>query len=278
MKVYIYILICVLSVIPTSVNAQLFGFNIKSNNQLFIEQAVNGSIYKITQYYQLCDTVKSETFGREGKDYFNKVIYISINTENGLLFENEALTPWINDPDFEEYRNSYKPILFRSDVSNVFPRPISMSEFSLSISNTLMQHEDYCVFRDSLLEIGLKCDTVVGRKDGWIVWIVSESNLENSDSLQIISFHKEINIQEDFNSIGLETPETKKNVIGGLYITPLNTQVGQITFYLSGILRKNGTEWSIVYPFIKQKSSDKGKLTVIKSGINSLDPIKKRKK
>lgn len=57
-------------------NAQIFNFSLRTNNQQVIDEAMSGAFVRINQSYELCDTVQNEHFGRNEKDYFSIVPFV----------------------------------------------------------------------------------------------------------------------------------------------------------------------------------------------------------
>ena len=53
--------------------------------------------------------------------------------------------------------------------------------------------------------------------------------------------------------VNIKAPSTEKEVWGGIFVTPVQTSVGQITFLLSGIIQYKGNDiWSVISPFMKE--------------------------
>ena len=269
-----------MSVVSLSSMAQIFNFSLRTNNQQLIDEALSGAFIRINQSYELCDTIKNEHFGREGKDYFSIVPFIGIETERGLIFPSSALQPWNSDNDFDEYKNQYKPLVTETKFNSLNSRkalihqesefPISGSELSRYItilSDSTKTHE------------GLKVDTVPGPKSGWLIWLSSNANLAESDSVRFTSIKKDIEVPVDGSFLHIDKPEISETVFGGIYVTPVQSSIGQLTFTLTGVMVLDEEGWVLDFPFIT-KSVENKSLTPIK-GINGnakLNPLKKKKK
>ena len=269
---------CAIVAIPAA--AQIFNFSLRTNNQQLIDLALSGAFVKLNQSYELCDTTNNEHFGRDGKDYFSIIPFIGVNTEQGIVFPSAIQTPWTYDKDFDKYKDKFKPLatksslsLLNADAKDLIYKtdiPIEGKE----ISNHLIALSD-TVYHDN----GLKIDSIPGKKNGWVIWISSNKELIHNDSIKFTSINKEIEVAADGESILIEDPEIAETVYGGLYVTPTQSSIGELTFYVTGLLTPNDEGWILDFPFIRNSSNNKP-LTPIK-GIadgNKLNPLKKKKK
>lgn len=261
------------------VSAQLLGFSLRTNNQQLIDEALAGAFVRISQSYELCDTVSNQHFGRGGKDYFSKIPYFGVETEKGLVFPSSVLMPWTSDSDFNEYRGKYKPLVTETEISilnntegscrHAVKKPIEGEALSRFAS----------IYRDSTcMSHGLKVDTVAGNKDGWVVWFSSSSNPLKPDSVRFMSIRRNVEVPEDGASLSIDKPEIQEPVCGGIYVIPRQTSIGQITFLLTGIVVPDGDGWIMEFPFIEKKK-EVSSLTPIASVAESKpDSLKKKKK
>ncbi len=97
-----HILVTVAIVIALPVNAQIFNFSLRTNNQQLIDKALEGAFVRINQSYELCDTVKNEHFGRNEKDYFSIIPFIGVETERGLIFPQQH---WLRGHTIKTLKN-----------------------------------------------------------------------------------------------------------------------------------------------------------------------------
>lgn len=272
---YITLYATLLTVFSSS--AQLFNFSLKTNNQQLIDDALDGAFIRINQSYELCDTVSDEHFGREGKDYFSVIPFIGIETEKGLLFPTATLTPWTYDKAFKEYEAQYKPLLTSSRVTRlngkgeIETKCINRGD---SIKHTLS------ILNDSVLcNSGLRVDTLAGEKEGWLIWISSTENFEANDSVRLTSIRKNIEVPIDGEHLSLDDPEIAETVYGGIYVTPQQTAVGQLTFMLTGIMVLNDHGWDLVFPFITSKSEAKALTPIgVSKPTDRMNKLKKKRK
>lgn len=129
---------------------------------------------------------------------------------------------------------------------------------------------------------GLKIDSIPGAKNGWFVWLTSDKSLSDLDSVRLVSFRKEVEIPANGEVLSVEDPEIKEQVFGGIYVTPIQTGVGQLTLALSGVLVPQADGWVLDFPFLnKSEEIEEPKaLTPITDsvGLQKHNPLKQKKK
>lgn len=260
--------------------AQIFNFSLRTNNQQLIDEALSGAFIKINQGYELCDTVKDEHFGRNGKDYFNIIPFIGVNTAKGCVFPSALLAPWTCDRDYDEYQGQYRPLTSSSKYSALnTDKDLGLDTSNQPVSGISIT-KYLCVLDDTIQQrIGLPVDTVPGIKNGWLIWLSSNTNLADTDSVRFTSIYKEIEVPVDGEHLLIDNPEISETVYGGVYVTPIQTSVGQLMFTLTGIMVLDEDGWVIDFPFIRQPKETKV-LTPIGEFPNrgNLNPLKKKHK
>lgn len=275
-----HIIMILMTVVALPATAQIFNFSLRTNNQQLIDEALAGAFVKINQSYELCDTVKDEHFGRDGKDYFSIIPFIGIETEQGLVFPSATLVPWSYDNDFEEYQGQYKPLITDTKISVLnnrkehITRDVSHPFLGKDVSKHLR------IFCDSTQSIkGLNVDTVPGVKNGWLIWLSSNANLAETDSVRFTSIKKDIEVPTAGGYLHIDKPEISETVYGGIYVTPVQSSIGQLTFILTGVMVLDEDSWVLDFPFIKEPKENKT-LTPINgiSGGAKLNPLKKKRK
>ena len=268
-----------LSAFALPVVAQIFNFSLRSNNEQLIDEALSGAFFRINQSYELCDTVNDEHFGRGGKDYFSIIPFIAVNTEKGVLMPSNILTPWDLDQDFSKYEGIYKPIVTASSVTS-FDRVNSADAFSLFPIKGVSVSPDFLLSKDfDRVKNGLPVDSLAGMKKGWLVWLSSKKEENSSDSLKFLSIRKNIEVQDGMDFLSVPSPDITEPVYGGIYVTPSQSSVGQLTFSLTGVIVRDKDGWRLEFPFLKPVREEKS-LTPIRT-LPSNDksiPLKKKKK
>lgn len=281
MKERICIFIILLLAMNLTGECQLSSISFRSNNQQLIEQSLKGAFIKVLQRYELRDTVTNERFGRDGKSYFNQIPFLGIETSRGLLFSKDILSPWSIDPDFKKYDNLYIPVLCETVIDKmdtIAPLRINLPPIIKS-DNTCSLKGTRCYNDSTFNNIGLDVDSLSGIKNGWIIWITCPDKFIQSDSIRFISIRKDIEISAEESSLNIKSPKTDDYIIGGIYVTPVITKIGQINLYLSGILTSVDNKWWLVNPFINPPTLDEKPLTPVNSSqINNLQKSKYQKK
>ena len=266
--------------IPQVLHAQFMGFSFKSNNQIFIEQALQQAFVNVEQSYQLQDTIHNEIFGRDEKDYFSIISFLGMRTQQGLLIAQDAVHPWKNDEDFNQYEGKYKPIVFRSKLTYLRSE-LESKETNPVVTEANVQkltETPFALYVDSLNRNGLMCDTVAGSKSGWMVWVIDTKTENNPDSIRLVSYKKELYIKHSTDTISVDTPDNNQPILGGIFVNPVQTHVGQITFLLTGVAVGKDKHWILHFPFLAQAENEKKELTIIKSESNQNKLPKKKKK
>lgn len=279
MKIKSLILI-LMTIVALPTTAQILNFSLRTNNQQLIDKALAGAFVRINQSYELCDTVKDEHFGRNGKDYFSIISFIGIETEQGLIFPSTTLKPWTYDNDFNEYKGKYKPLVTESKI-NILNHRVGYAVRNVELPFTGTSLSKYLsIYNDSIQHNqGLKIDTIPGSKNGWVIWLSSNSTLSETDSVRFTSIKKDIEVPTDGGSLHIEKLETNETVFGGIYVTPVQSSIGQLTFTLTGIMVLDEDSWVLDFPFMKTPKEVKI-LTPINglSGGGKLNPLKKKRK
>ena len=275
-----HIIMTLMTVVALPATAQIFNFSLRTNNQQLIDEALTGAFVKINQSYELCDTVKDEHFGRDGKDYFSIIPFIGIETEQGLVFPSATLVPWSYDNDFEEYQGQYKPLITDTKISVLNNRKehITRDASHPFLGKDVSKH--LRVLCDSTQSIkGLNVDTVPGIKNGWLIWLSSNADLAETDSVRFTSIKKDIEVPTAGGYLHIDKPEISETVYGGIYVTPVQSSIGQLTFILTGVMVLDEDSWVLDFPFIKEPKENKT-LTPINgiSGGAKLNPLKKKRK
>lgn len=273
-----YFISIIISLTSLSVSAQLFNFAIKTNNQQIIDEALSGAFVKLTQSYELNDTVTKEHFGRNGKDYFSQIPFIGVETEEGTLFTKSVINPWELDIDFSEYEGKYKPQITQTDLV-LLNEGNTYANKTIDFSKVTEKAKNFIILKDTIqAKKGLKLDSIYGEKRGWFVWLTSDRNLLEVDSVKLLSIKKDIEVPINGEALFLSDPDINENIIGGFYLTPTQTEIGQITFILTGVILRDANGWKLEFPAI-QEHKEKKKLTPINSlDEDKLKQLKKKRK
>lgn len=255
MKRYLLLFIVL---IPFQLAGQLF----RSTNQQLIEDAIRSGLQLYTHSYQLQDTTTNLKYGRNGQDDFGKGYFIGIRVKDGFIITENALAPWLCDVNYNRYRNAYRPISHKGQIRGLRDTTI----YDCGILNNVVEsypntpfHRVRSPFQSD--NWGFCLDTAPGSKAGWFVWILSDNTIDTLDSLHCESymiFKREMLVPHDSVKQTVDAPLTDKNIWGGIYVTPIQTDIGQISLLLTGIMAKSedDNQWLLYTPFIKDEQEE----------------------
>ena len=241
-------LIIILLFTPFLMMGQIF----KSPNQQFVEQAIKDGIFIIKQTYQLEDTTTQQRFGRYGNEEFGSFSSLAIRTKDGYIVDSRLLSPWDSDNNYSRYRASHKPVIARSFSKELEDSIMSPIKFSTDSLNGNQSRLAKLCPQDSLFT-GFNDKRYNQTTEGWVVWLSNDSTLNDyngSKNPELTIFKRTIDFQQDSVSYKIDTPNTSKQIWGGIFVVPEQTEIGQITFYLGGVIVKDvvTNEWIIVTP------------------------------
>lgn len=230
-------------------DAQIF---VKSTEQQFIENAVKEGLFLSKQSFQICNKKTGDLYGFRGKDEFGIQYTVGIKVPNGILLTDKAVHPWKGDLNFKKYKDEYTPILYQSMYSEIKDIPNFVTLDSLNelkeIVDTTIYQQTCSAFDGKGFDIGV----TKGEKEGWVVWIVCDKDVdfEKSTTLNFIVYRKDIKIEKKSQQFDINVPNTDKSLLGGLFVVPEYPQIGVIKFNLYGIIAPFKDKWKIYCPFV----------------------------
>lgn len=241
--------------------AQFPGLSLSSNNQQLIEDAIKGGMILLEQSYQLEDTTTHQRFGRYGKEEFGKSYSLAVKVNDGICITDRATRPWEYDENFSRYRDSHRPILYKTSYREL---PDSLPANMLALDYSIQKHYEnstLCFAMDSISfrRNGFITDETSGERNGWIVWVSSTSKLGECDSstaFDYIIYKLSLNVSADSISYPVSTPQTDKHIWGGIFVIPEQSAIGQLTFRLCGIAEPNNASWQLIVPFCTASSAE----------------------
>ena len=134
---------------------------------------------------------------------------------------------------------------------------------------------------------GLRLDSSLGEKEGWLVWITSaDSLLQENTQLSVVTYKHKITIEENKKESVLPKPATSKNIVAGILVVPKNTQVGVLDFQIVGYAFQKGDDWYVVrdveFATVPEQNSNVSLLTPVSTddeeAENNASSKKKSKK
>ena len=225
--------------------------NIQTSNQQLIEEAIKEGVFIVHSYYRLQDTVASAYFGWQNQNWFGQSYSLGIRVKEGYYLMDKAIRPWVYDKKFEQYAQSNRlvPVISSSE----YKMPVDTSYTALPYNNVttnVVQAQQHYFVQDSTLfhQKGYPVDNSDGLKNGWQVWLVVDKPMEE-DNAQIPTFliyRLELTFENGEACYEVRDPSTNKHVLGGFYVLPIVTDIGQISFHLLGVLHQIEGRWQVV--------------------------------
>ncbi|MDR1023133.1 MAG: hypothetical protein LBL94_07690 [Prevotellaceae bacterium] len=250
------------------------GLQLSSNQQL-IEDAVKDGIFILKQSYQIKDVATTPpTYYRWGDNPHMGTVYtVGIKAADGFYTCSKALSPWNYDKRYEQYRKvaTYLPV-----ISETSYRPLDSAKYAamtFSADSSIFAVDSSIIhLKTGLFERkGFREDYSPGAKAGWLVWIASDKNIAEADAVHIsLTIYKtELRYEAGKNRYEVKKPAVAgKVIIGGLYLVPEVTGIGEIVFKLAGFAHKLAGRWNVVVPAASQAAARQVGLTPIKTKDN----------
>jgi hypothetical protein len=228
--------------------------NMQSANQQLIESAVVNGLFVVHRCYQLQDTTTAEPsyFGWNNFSYFGDTYSLGVKVRNGYYSGNMAAHPWMYDIKYEEYRNRnrYVPVISESYYRQVEDTAYQTLPLKDRIVKEISSNRIYFV-QDTLFQNkGFEIDNSDGIKKGWLVWAVTEKPLaeQNNQAVSFLIYRAELVFESGKESYDIKNPSTDKVILGGIYLLPKTTGIGEITFQLTGYLHREDSQWQVIRP------------------------------
>lgn len=233
---FIFLLICNMT------NAQLTTKLINSTNQKLIETAIDNGFIIIRQSYVLEDDNTHQRFGRYGNDEFGKSVSLAIKIKDGIIISEKAIQPWKYDNSYVKYSTTHTPIKTTSEYKELSDS--TFHEFFFSTDCMTQLTNGIHVIKDSILFHGNGFDGIqqTNNTNGWLVWVTSQKRIEecDSDTHTAYTIYKyDLKYSADSICYEIEKPRIEDTIWGGIYIIPRQTGIGQLSFYIAGILSCN---------------------------------------
>lgn len=230
--------------------------NAQFSSQLTGNQLVNlaaaGAVVVVERQYQLIDTISGQYFGRHGELHFGATASLAAKTNIGLIMTNEAVEPWNYDDNYNRYRDTHRPALYKAfartadDTTTVELTTLYNTEPRSLIDRRLYFVDDTTTYRRD----GLAIDTSVGQTQGWLLWLTSPDADMHHDSTVVVSVRKTFDITADEPLHDIDPPQTIYAPRGGIFVTCQCTAVGKLQFRLAGvILHTADGSWQLATPF-----------------------------
>jgi len=225
---------------------------IKNSEQQMIDNVVGKGLFLSKQAFQISDKESGDLYGLKGKKEFGTQYSVGVKFSHGYLLTNKAIRPWQYNSNFTKYKEKYTPVPYTSTYTELGEKA-NYLELSIDNSVAISDSSLYIFNSDVFGRKGLCVDTSKGEKDGWIVWVTVDKNLnfEQTSDVGFFSVKKPINIEKKETLIDIEKPKYQTaSIMGAIYVVPEYPEIGTIVFKLCGIAVENGSKWQLVCPFV----------------------------
>lgn len=214
-----------------------------------VSDAVMNELCIVRQQYRLARDGK--TYGKNNKPYYGETYSLGIKVSNGMIISNSVLEPWKDDPDFNRLNssNQYKPELFWSyqrELKDTNFKEVDF-EFGTDYIHPLDTGKQLFIHDEKKGDFGLSIDNTPGEKVGYMIWVYTNTNLQ--DSAMVVSIKQtsmKIVASEDSAKISLDENDSEK-ILGGFYVAPKYERGGRIQLQLIGVAvpSNNGQKWEL---------------------------------
>lgn len=239
-------IIALLAALPLCASAQLSNL-FKTDNQALVEQAIADGVVLIKQSYQLADST-GKRYGRYGEPEFGTIISLGYRVDSGLVVPVNIAKPWEYDENFERYRGSYTPELFHTSICSLAADKCHAD--SLQLEFTQVADDLYYTALQGPMG-GYAVKNCKGATDGWMAWIYADNSEENPEpGCNYMIVKQKLTYPARGGNLAVEAPQDGKDYVGGVYVVPEQTAVGQLTFFLAGIALQDGENgsWVLTMP------------------------------
>lgn len=226
--------------------------SLTSSNQQLIEDAVAPGLLIVHRQYRLQDVTAATPsfFGWGGGPHFGSAYSLAVKTAEGYYIGHSAVCPWDYDAKYDEYRNNeqYAPVLSGSEYRQLGDTVFSPLPFRDIPVTEISENRVYAMQDTVFGNKGFVDAAAAGAVKGWVVWVTAEKPLAENPAqpLSCIIYRSELTFESGKQLYEINPPAIQTNVLGGVYVMPEVTDVGQFTFKLCGVLHFENNKWHIV--------------------------------
>jgi hypothetical protein len=153
------------------------------------------------------------------------------------------------DSKFDPYRtqNRYVPVFLKAEyrlLDSTAYLPVVWRDSIVEVS----PNKVYAVMDTAFCHRGFTIDHTSGVKNGWLVWVLSGTPIPDNAAqpLSLVVHRSELTFTDDQPLYEVRTLSTERTILGGIYIVPQITAIGQIVVKLAGVLHLENDTWQVV--------------------------------
>lgn len=214
-----------------------------------VESSLLPELSIMRQQYRLSRDGK--TYGKNNNPYYGETFSLGVKISNGMIVSSSVVEPWKNDADYKRLNssNQYKPELFGSfqkNLDNTDYQEIDL-EFGTDYIHSIDSQKSIYLHEEKKGDFGLSIDNTPGEKMGYMVWVYTNTNLQDSAmSVSIKQSPLKLIASEDSAYVSLDVVDADK-ILGGLYVVPKYERGGRILLQIVGIATLSGDEnkWNL---------------------------------
>lgn len=199
-----------------------------SENSTFDTDLVSDGLFIIKQQY-IVRTEDGEEKTKNGNEYYGESYGLAVLTIDGYLVTPQVSEPW-------KYDNEYSPsTTAEPELTKSYITSVKEASFNLQSDYGSYNETDYSnIFSVSsdMDDKGFSLLSGGNTQRGILIWITSD---ENHTSFEISSESYESNLKS-VEELSISLPD---NTVGGIFVVPVRTNIGQLTYQLAGIVGNN---------------------------------------
>lgn len=228
--------------------AQFESFRLSSDNQELIRKAVGDGLVLVRQSYLLEDTLTDKRYTLDNGPEVGSVTAVAVRTAGGLILPEKVLKPWAGDKNYDEFRTenlipvlSLTSMLSAGDTAWREMPLIAPYRVSPLADTAWVEAADssYC---GNGFTVG-KPDS----RDGWIVWLTSDTEDLEAPDLSMVVYRYELPESAGTDGVvDVKSVNTKSTVLGGIVVVPVFDSIGRIDFVLRGVISGSPDAWKLI--------------------------------
>lgn len=253
MRTIILCILCLFGFVMDGHTQSLFDDFVKNASSKsassLVVNAVSEELTIIRQQYRLARDGK--TYGKNNRPYYGETYSLGIKISNGMILPISVIEPWRDDADYKRLNTSgqYKPERFWT-----YQRPIAKAEYSVvdlefgtDYLHPMKGNEALYMHEEKRGDFGLPIDDTPGEKAGYMVWVSTNTNLQDS-AMAVTIKHSSMKMiaSEDSAHIELNANDAGK-LLGGLFVVPKYERGGKIQLQIVGVAvpSDNNKKWEL---------------------------------
>lgn len=243
-------------------------------------QALSPEVSIIRQQYRLMRG--SDYYGKNNRSYYGESYSLGVKVSGGTIMLENVVEPWKDDADYQRVSASgdYKPSMYWSYQRNIQDSIYHQVELGLNFVKPLNEEKSLYIHKDELKDFGLSIDESAGQKNGYMIWVYSTTNLQDSTmSVNFVQSPYQVDASAD-STVYHMAPADPEKLLGGIFVVPQIERGGRLQFFLVGVAAPNSEKkWNLhlltteLSPLPKEKGDKrKKKDDTISEGESESEP------